>query len=237
MNHRYFVLVLFLACIRISGNAQEYPNQPEFELYRCPNYNSGCYENYKEFNAGTPVLTSGFFMQKRSPSEIRDSRAGGYSLCFDGDNPSEGKPTNKIWGVYYEDTLYLNRNFFQHKKGFDKVYCLGNIGYFHGINPHSGSASEGNILNTALIFGLLGGLVAEALYTGNNNHYGKFPHVMIYLIDYQTGLISPLTRFKLEKILEYDQKLLDLYENEKNKSSMLVMHAYLDTFAERHKNR
>ena len=65
----------------------------------------------------------------------------------------------------------------------------------------------------------------------------KFPYVMIYILDMETGMVSPLTSFKLEKILEDDQQLLELYDKEQHKSSMWIMHAYIDTFAETFRNK
>jgi hypothetical protein len=237
MNYHSILFILFLASIRLPSIAQIYQNQPEYEHFPCPESYPGCYESYKDFIAGNPVVTSGFQMEKRNSNEIRDSRAGGYLLKFDAGVPHVITKTDHIWGVYYRDTLYINRKFFQGKKGFDKVYCLGSYGYFHGINPNSGADSDNDIFTSALLFGLVGGIVASAVDGQNNNLYGKFPHVMIYLLDYETGMVSPLTSFKLEKILEDDQQLLDLYEKEQHRSSMMVMHAYLDTFAERHKNK
>ena len=176
-------------------------------------------------------------MERRYSNEVRDSRAGGYLLRFDAGVPPIITTTDHIWGVYYRDTLYINRKFFQGKKGFDKVYCMGSYGYFHGINPHAGAESDNTTVNSMVLFGLVGGIVANGIGENRNYLYGRFPRVMIYLLDYKTGMISPLTRFKLEKILEYDTQLLDLFEKEQHKSSMMVMHAYLDTFAERHKNK
>lgn len=113
--------------------------------------------------------------------------------------------------------------------------CYENFNNFHGINPHAGAELDNSTVNSALLFGVVGGIVAGGIGENRNYLYGKYPRVMIYLIDYKNGMISPLTRFKLEQILEDDQELLNLYSREEHKSSMMVMHAYLDTFAERHK--
>jgi hypothetical protein len=176
-------------------------------------------------------------MQKKNPREIRDSRADGYKIIFDKGFSPRKSIINSIWGVYYGDTLYINRMFYQGEKGFDKVYCLGSYGYFHGINPNPATSSDYNTaLMSGFLFGAVGGAIAGAA-TDNNSRTGKFPRVMIYLIDLETGMVSPLTSFKLEKILEDDQELLDSYNKEKYKTSMMIMHAYLDTYAERRKNR
>jgi len=235
MALRYPLFILVLALIRLPGIAQEYQNQPEYKRFPCPKSSTGCYESFKAFNSGNPVVTSGFLMEKRYANEIRDSRAGGYLLQFDAGIPPVITSTDHIWGVYYDDTLYINRKIFQGKKGFDKVYCLGSYGYFHGINLNSSNLSDDQLFNTTMLFGLIGAGVAASNDYQKNNQYGKFPHVMIYLIDFESGMISPLTSFKLEKILEEDQELLTLYNKEEHKSSMMVMHAYIDTFAGRHK--
>jgi hypothetical protein len=219
------------------GYTQEYQNQPEYNYFPCAKSTTGCYESFKKFREGIQILTSGFHMEPRYSYEIRDSRAGGYFLEFDEGKPPVKTATNRIWGVYYDDTLYINRKFFQGKKGFDKVYCLGSFGYFHGKNPNSSNLSETNLYTNTLLFGIVGSSIISAVDEERNRLYGKFPHVMIYLLDYETGMVSPLTSFKLEKILEADPKLLEMYMKEKNRFSMMVMHAYLDTFAERHRNQ
>lgn len=228
---------MILTSIRLPVIAQEYQKQPEYKYFHCPESNNGCYESFKDFHAEKPVVTSGFRMEKRIVNEIRESRAGGYLLRFDGGIPGSVTTTDHIWGVFSRDTLYINRKFFQGKKGFDKVYCLGSYGYFHGINPNSSNLSDNDLFTATMLFGLIGTSVLASNDYQKNNQYGKFPHVMIYLLDYETGMVSPLSSFKLEKILEDDPKLLEMYEKEKYKFSMMVMHAYLDTFAERHKNK
>ena len=237
MNYRSFLFTTFVILIRLSCISQVYQNPPDYQHYRCQSAMTGCYKNFKEFDAGNPFVKSGFSMEKRIPLEVKDSRAGGYVIQFEAESYPDNNYTDKMWGVYCDDTLYINRKFFQGKKGFDKVYCLGSYGYFHGINPKGGSNSEADIFTSAFLFGLVGGLVAGTVDERNNNLYGKFPRVMIYLLDYETGLVSPLTRFKLEKILEADPKLSELYAREEHKSSMMIMHAYLDTFAERNRNK
>jgi hypothetical protein len=237
MNYRFTILLLFLETAMMPGFTQEYQNQPEYNYFPCEKSTTGCYESFKKFSEGIPILTTGFHMEPRYSNEIRDSRAGGYFLEFDEGKPPAKTATNHIWGVYYDDTLYINRKFFQGKKGFDKVYCLGSFGYFHGINPKPGTVSENSIYASTILFGLVGGVVSGVADNNRNNLYGKFPRVMIYLLDYETGMVSPLTSFKLEKILEPDPELLEMYIKEKNRFSMMVMHAYLDTFAERHRNQ
>ncbi len=237
MINRYILFILLLDSICSPGSAQEYQNQPEYKSFPCQKSGTGCYESFKEFNEGNPVLNAGFQMEKRIQSEVMDSRAGGYKVQFEKSVPPVITTTDHIWGVYYRDTLYINRKFFQGKKGFDKVYCLGSYGYFHGINPNSSNLSDHDLFNTTMLFGIVGASVLASNDYQKNNQYGKFPHVMIYLLDYATGMVSPLTSFKLEKILEDDPKLLELYEKERYKFSMMVMHAYLDTFAERNRNK
>lgn len=235
MNFRNFILIISLASFRLPILAQDYQDHTDFKHFPCPNSITGCYESFNNFHSGNPVLTSGFQMKNRYSNEIRDSKAGGYWLQFDKGVPPEISSNNHIWGVYYNDSLYINRKFFQGKSGFDKVYCLGSFGYFHGINPHAGAELDNSTVNSAHLFGVVGGIVTGGIGENRNYLYGKYPRVMIYLIDYKNGMISPLTRFKLEQILEDDQELLNLYSREEHKSSMMVMHAYLDTFAERHK--
>jgi hypothetical protein len=237
MNYNHLLIILLLSSMGLPSIAQEYQNQPEYKYYHCQEAITGCYKSFRDFDSGNPFIKSGFSLEKRKPKEARDSRAGGYSLQYPEGSYPDTKFTDKIWGIYFRDTLYLNRKFFQGKRGFDKVYCMGSYGYFHGINPNSGTGSENEVFNSALLFGLVGGAVASAVDSENDRLYGKFPHIMIYLLDYETGMVSPLTSFKLEKILEDDPKLLETYEKEKNKFSMMVMHAYLDTFAERQKNK
>jgi len=237
MKHGYLLSLLLVLLIRLPVFAQEYQYQPEYQHYPCPVAVTGCYKSFRDFNSGNPFIKSNFHMEKRIRKEISDSRAGGYTVQFDEGFSPGGKIIDKIWGIYEGDTLFINREFFQGKRGFDKVYCLGSFGYFHGINPNAGAGSENNIFNSTLLFGLVGGVVANAVDEGQNSLYGKFPHVMIYLLDYKTGLVSPLTSFKLEKILEDDTELLGMYQKEKYRFSMMIMHAYLDTFAQRHKNQ
>lgn len=235
MNNCAFLLITFLILVRTSCMAQLYQKPTELKNFRCEPAMEGCYKTFSDFNSGKTDIRSGFSMEKRYTQEVKDSRAGGYSVRFSEGSYPDNKFTDKMWGICYNDTLYINRKSFQGKRGFDKVYCLGNYGYFHGLNPRGGTASDNDIFTSALLFGLVGGIVASAVDGQNNSLYGKFPHVMIYLLDYETGMVSPLTRFKLEKILEDDQQLLDLYEKEEHRSSMMIMHAYLDTFAERHR--
>jgi len=217
--------------------AQDFAEQPDYQYAPCVKSTLGCYDSFKNFKTGMPVLASGFTMEKRVKREIRDSKAGGYNLTFDGGEKPKGISMDHIWGVYYDDTLYLNRKFYTGKKGFDKVYCLGNIGYFHSINPSTGAGADNAALNAGLLFGLAGGAVAGAMEDQNNNYYGKYPNIMIYLIDLKMGMVSPLNSFKLEKIIESDPQLSELYAKEKFKSSMMVLHAYIDTFAERNRNK
>jgi hypothetical protein len=236
------ILSIFLFATSIEGFAQGYLNQPEFHHYTCPEHKTGCYLNYKDFNDDHPVMTSGFELKRKYTHEKKESKSGGYLLDF---NEKEIKPASdtrkkikvaRIWGVYYNDSLYINREVYLGKKGFDKVSCLGSLGYFHSINPNSNAGYENDVFNSALFFGLVGGIVADAADEYNENRYGRYPKIMIYLLDYETGMISPLSSFKLEKILEDDPQLYDLYQKEEHKFSMMTMHYYIDAYAERHKN-
>jgi len=237
MKYFSFLLILTATMSVTFCFAQDFGEQPDYHYAPCSKSTPGCYDSFKNFKAGVPVLSLGFEMEKRIKRENNDSRAGGYNVIFDGGKKNSGISLDHIWGVYYNDSLYLNRKFYTGKKGFDKVYCLGNTGYFHSINPSSGAEADNAALNSGMLFGLVGGAIAGAIADGNNNVYGKYPNVMIYLIDLKSGMVSPLNRFKLEKILESDPQLSESYAKEKYKSSMMVMHAYIDTFAERNKNK
>ena len=236
MNYRFMLFFSFLLSLRVMVIAQEGQNEPEFKHYRCPGYITGCYKGFSDFKAGNPAIKSNFHMVRNKPKEVRDSKAGGYTLQFDKGFKTGIISVKKIWGAYYEDTLYINREFFIGKKGFDKVYCLGSYGYFHSINPEV-AANTNEVVLAGMLFGAIGGAAVGAGQPEGNSKSMKFPYVMIYILDMETGMVSPLTSFKLEKILEDDQQLLELYDKEQHKSSMWIMHAYIDTFAERFRNK
>jgi hypothetical protein len=236
MNNTSLLFFLFFLSALLPASAQEYQEQPEYKNFPCPESRTGCYDSFKSFHTGIPAMISGFHPEKKNNHEIRESQAGGYSLKFDSAVPGNIRNADHVWGVYFDDTLYINRKFYIGKKGFDKVFCMGSYGYFHGINPNTEPISENAIYSSTMLFGLAGGLIADAADSERNRLYGKFPRVMIYLLDYETGIVSPLTSFKLEKILETDPELLQKYQKEKYRFSMMVLHAYIDTFAERHRN-
>ena len=243
MRFGYYILVAALICIGLKVSAQGDVEHHEFQHYTCPEHRTGCYLSFKDFNKNRPVISSGFELVKKHPQEKWDSRSGGY-ICklnekdYGSDSGISIKKikAERIWGVYYDDTLYINRKFYIGKEGFDKVFCLGSQGYFHSINPNSEAGYENDVFNSSLLFGVAGGTIAETSAQNKESWYGQYPRIMIYLLDFETGMIAPLNSFKLEKILEDDSQLLDLYNKEKYRFSMMTMHLYIDTYTEKHKN-
>ena len=237
MNYRYFIILWILALNYFPCKAQEERTQPEYRNFPCAAAIPGCYKSFSDFRSGNPVIKSKFHLEKRNPHEKHFASASGYRLIFEEGCTPANVSLNSIWGVYDNDTLYINREFYIGKKGFDKICCMGSYGYFHGINPNTETSTDlNNVYLSSFLFGVVGAAIVDAAATGGQNQGGKFPHITIYLVDMATGMVSPLTSFKLEKILEDDQEMLELYNKEQHKSSMMVMHAYLDTFVERKKN-
>lgn len=237
------IFIFILGAFSLQSFAQGYGRQPEFQHYTCEEHKTGCYLSCKDFNVDHVISDSGFEIIKKHSTDKKDPKAGGYQLNItskelftDGGYPPRKIKADRIWGVYYNDTLYINRKLYIGKEGFDKVFCLGSRGYFHSINPHADAGYDNEVFTTAYLFGVVGGLVAGSIDDAGDNRYGQYTRIMIYLLDYETGMISPLNSFKLEKILEDDPKLSDLYQKEKYKFSMTIMHLYIDAYAERHKN-
>jgi hypothetical protein len=93
----------------------------------------GGYSNIENFNNNTPDLICQFNIKKRTKGAIISF--GGNDYDVDSDSISNSILKNKIWGIFKDDTLYINGMGLVGAFGYCKVEILGEFMYVRPMSP------------------------------------------------------------------------------------------------------
>ena len=192
----------------------------------CPGIRKGLYRNFLELRDGKPFKQADFTAEQTYSNKSKTKPRAHYKIIFPDKSQNIPDPEKTLYALSDGENLYINTFSAGQKKGFVKACCFGQFAYFHEINPNpddyyvaSGAAGIGGAVGAQI--------VTDYARAGDK---GSLPRQMIFILDFETGFVSPLNSFKMEKILENNSELLKAYMAEPRRTNMEVMHFYLDRF-------
>jgi hypothetical protein len=194
----------------------------------------GAYLNSTEFNLNKPRYESEFIVTKKSqlgyygyadsslyPAAKLKIRPDLYLVTST--NPAiKNRTINKlIWGIYDNETFYLNARKIGMANGYIKIEELNRYSYFIG-KPILSLRQEQMVNQAAFNYGMFGVLLSSlAIHSKNKNN-------IHYILNLKTGMIHLLTGKYVVWLLQPYNDLLEMYKSEKNNESLEVLLKYIE---------
>ncbi len=157
---------------------------------------NGGYTSIDEFKSGTPKYEDSFIIQKRTTADIKAWGGNDYKVESTNSQITKNIIKREIWGIYQNDTLYLNGIPITGLIGFTKVEILGPYSFLKPAFPANRQIQKKYGLDNPQIgnmFGAIGGAIQGAQLAVQ-----RIPLVLVF----ETGELILLTKENLSVILE-----------------------------------
>lgn len=180
----------------------------------------GVYKNLKEFKKQTPSYPADLF----EISFVYGKANNQYKVKRTDKIITNETINEEIWGIYKDDTLYLNGNFLTGEKGYAKVELFGKYCFVKTKFPTNGYIQkELGISNSAdMSIGMtLGGVVGGALVSANTNRIS-----LTYNLE--NGKRTALSKDNMLLLLKHYPELKAEYETERLPHNESTFRRYLD---------
>jgi hypothetical protein len=229
VTKRVFTGSVFLAllCLSIEMTGQT-PGQiiHENSECNCHEVEKGLYRKFSELRDNSPFQVSHFTAALSHSNKSKTQPRAYYEITVTDSASTITDPEKQLYALSDGEYLYINTISAGRKKGFVRACCFGGFAFFHEINPN-----YDYYYNPAGSVGLAGAAFSGAVSSyASSTDKGNMPRQVIFILDFETGLVSPLNSFKMEKILENQPEQLKEYMAEPRRTNMEVMHYYLDRY-------
>ena len=212
-----------------------------FILVTCNSYcqmfiskQNGGYTNYFAFEHNVPTYKYEFEIVKRSSSDNHAIIGNDYEI-FCKDTILDSRTIDKcIWGIFQDDTLYLNGRIVIGAKYFIKVELLGKYSFLRTAYPTKSRIKKELGISTPwsdppyeYMHGALGGAI-EGLRNGPPPTSPRVP----LIFELQTNKRMLLTKLNLIQLLKVNDDLLKEYEEESDNTREIILLKYLNKLNE-----
>jgi hypothetical protein len=180
--------------------------------------NEGGYSNIENFNKNTPDFKSQFTINKRTKGAIISFGGNDYSV--DSDSISNSILRSKIWGVFKDDTLYINGMSLVGAFGYCKVEILGEYMYVRPMSPVKPKFKKelGIPNNPSYSSGAVGGAVQ-----GASSALSRIP----VIVEKTTGKKFILTKERILPLIKNYTELNDNFKTESDQDNIETLLKYI----------
>lgn len=181
----------------------------------------GGYTSAAELKSNSPKYASGLTVTKRSRTTIIMWGGNDYEVESNDKNIKSSTIKKEIWGVFKQDTLYLNAKPLTGYAGYTKVEVFGKYSYLKPAFPTYGIQQEIGLTTDpdyTSMFGALGGAVG-----GAKKALARLP--LIY--NMQTGAKTVLSKKDMLNLLENHAELKAQYQAETDMEAEATLVSYL----------
>ena len=195
---------------------------------------NGGYSNYFAFEHIVPTYKYDFEIVKRSSSDGHAIIGNDYEIICK-DTILDSKTIDKeIWGIFQDDTLYLNGRIVIGVKYFIKVELLGKYSFLRSAYPTKSKIKNELGISTPwsdpkyeYMHGALG-VTIEGLRNGLPPTSPRVP----LIFELQTNKRMLLTKLYLMQLLKVNEVLLKEYEAEPDNTREIILLNYLNKLNE-----
>ena len=182
---------------------------------------NGGYKSLEDFKNNTPNFTEPFIIEKRTRADIISWGGNDYKVKSSLKTTTKNIIKTQIWGIYQNDTLYLNGIPLTGLKEYVKVEILGEYCFLKPafpIQPKIQAELELNDPQYGYMFGAIGGAIQ-----GGQMAVKRIP--LIYrMTDGRTGL---LTKKNILNLLKNHDELRGEFLSEESQEEEEILLKYL----------
>lgn len=177
---------------------------PQISKSQTENQKIGGYFSFNSFKINSPEVTNNFEIIKRSDFDVKMVAGNRYKISST-DNETKSKIRTDIWGIYHNDTLFVNGKFVNGRNHYCKVENKGLYLYMTGELPNAAFTKRYGFKKSMIENypsyspgGAIGGAITGA----------QLAMIKVYyLLNTNTGEISLLTRDNLLKTVQLPDSL------------------------------
>lgn len=187
----------------------------------CQNIKEGAYLSIEEFKENTPSYTCPLEIIERTKGNIRANGGNDYKIEADKSDITKKSLKKKVWGVYNNDTLYLNGIPITGYLWYAKVEIYGKYCFLRAAYPMKPEIQEELGLDNKEIgnmFGAVGGAIQGAKVATM-----RVP--IIYNLETSEKLL--LTEHNIAKLIKAHSILTKEFNDEPNKTEEKILLKYL----------
>jgi len=210
-------LSLVLLTIFLSENAIGQP---------LTNVKSGGYTSLEEFKIGTPKYEDSFIIHKRTIADIKAWGGNDYKVESTNSQITKDIIKREIWGIFQDDTLYLNGIPITGLFGYSQVEVIGPYSFLKPAYPANRQIQKKLGLDNKQLgnmFGAVGGAIQGAQLAVQ-----RVPLVLVL----ENGEQMLLTKQNLSIILESYPDLKSQFEADQDSSNEETLLNYLQKINE-----
>jgi hypothetical protein len=195
---------------------------------------NGGYIDYISFVNNVPAYKYEFEISKRSNQDIRSQGGNDYQVICKDDTVNANIINKKIWGIFQDDTLYLNGQVVDGIKYYVRVELPGRYSFLRCAFPKRSKILKELGIDTPYSepppeywYGVLGDLMLSI----NRDKPLPLPRLPI-VFDMQTHHRMLLNKMNLIHLLKNHKSLLNGFEAEPDNTREIILLEYLEKLNE-----